>query len=238
VHEAGARMAVDKAVALAEQTRQRFAGLVLAHGYLPFNAPVETVSMSDVRGALDVMYVSWVRLVQLALPRLRADRGRIVLIGSTQGLVAPPGNMAYAAAKHANEALYTALRGELWPLGVSVSITVTSGVKTTLMRTLDGKPIPALECPVGGVYNSSNIYTPNTIFKLSVVSNPPLPRTSTTPHVVHAMTSTHPRGRYYNGEAMGVSAWVEMLLASLLPDRFLRDVQVGLLDSPNQAVCA
>jgi short-subunit dehydrogenase len=56
------------------------------------------------------------------LPLLRTARGRVVNVGSLNGLVAAPFLGAYAASKAALESLSDALRMELAPWGIEVSL--------------------------------------------------------------------------------------------------------------------
>ena len=59
---------------------------------------------------------------QAALPHLLASRGRIVAVSSLAGLVGVPGRTAYCASKFAMTGFFEALRVEVEPQGVSVTI--------------------------------------------------------------------------------------------------------------------
>ena len=61
-------------------------------------------------------------VTQAMLPLLRQGRGRIVNISSMNGRIAPPYLGAYAASKHALEALSDALRIELRSWGIQVAV--------------------------------------------------------------------------------------------------------------------
>ena len=52
--------------------------------------------------------------------------GKIVFVSSMGGLFSPPGFAAYAATKHALEAIAEAMQGELKPFGIKVQ-TIESG---------------------------------------------------------------------------------------------------------------
>lgn len=57
-------------------------------------------------------------------------RGKVVFVSSIGGLLSPPGFAAYAATKHAVEAIAEAMRGELQPFGIQVQ-TINPGAYLT-----------------------------------------------------------------------------------------------------------
>ncbi len=69
-----------------------------------------------------------------ALPHLKASRGRIVALSSLAGLVGVPGRTAYCTSKYAMNGFFEALRVELLPHGVSVTLAYP-GVVTTEIRS-------------------------------------------------------------------------------------------------------
>jgi short-subunit dehydrogenase len=68
-----------------------------------------------------------------ALPFLKARKGRVVGVSSLAGLVGVPGRTAYSASKFAVGGFFEALRAELKPAGVSVTV-VYPGVVDTGIR--------------------------------------------------------------------------------------------------------
>lgn len=89
-------------------------------GYGAYGA-IEAVPMAEVERQFDVNVFGYVRVVQAVLPQLRAQGyGRIFMVSSVVGEMAPPMMGYYAASKHAVEALSDALRGEVEPLGLEV----------------------------------------------------------------------------------------------------------------------
>lgn len=67
-----------------------------------------------------------------ALPHLKASRGRIVAVSSLAGLVGVPGRTAYSATKFAMNGFFEALRVELQPHGVSVTLAYPGVVATEI----------------------------------------------------------------------------------------------------------
>ncbi len=73
-----------------------------------------------------------VAMIQAFTPLLRESHGRIVTTGSLAGRLAQPMAAPYCASKHALEALHDALRIELRPWGISVSLLEPGAVKTPI----------------------------------------------------------------------------------------------------------
>src|SRR4051812_28820003 len=103
------------------------AGVVIA-------APVEGLALADLRHQLEVNVVGQVAVTQAVLPRLRASRGRVVFVSSVSGRVSAPFMGAYSASKYALEALADALRLELRPWGVAVSLIEPGAIDTDVWR--------------------------------------------------------------------------------------------------------
>jgi short-subunit dehydrogenase len=93
----------------------------------------EEVAAEDFDALMAINFGAVVRLTRAFLPRLRQAReGRIVNVSSVFGLIAPPGQTAYAASKFAVRGFSEALRAELAGSGVGVSIVHPGGVKTNI----------------------------------------------------------------------------------------------------------
>jgi len=84
---------------------------------------VEECSLDAVRAQFETNVFGLVRLCQLVLPGMRAaGSGRIINVGSMGGRFTFPGGGFYHASKHAVEAISDALRLEVAPFGVRVSL--------------------------------------------------------------------------------------------------------------------
>lgn len=116
----------------------RVAGLVVNAG-VAVGAPIEMVSLADLRALFEVNVVGAVATVQAFLPLLRAGMGRIVLMSSVSGRRSAPVIGPYASSKYALEAIGDALRMETGRDGVEVVIVEPGGVRTPIWeRTRDG----------------------------------------------------------------------------------------------------
>lgn len=115
--------------------------LVNNAGYA-LQAPVEEAAMADIRKQFETNVFGLVRLTQLVLPAMRARRsGRIINLSSMGGRFTFPGGAFYHASKHAVEAISDALRLEVAPFGVRVSIIepgpVLTDFATAALDTMD-----------------------------------------------------------------------------------------------------
>jgi NAD(P)-dependent dehydrogenase (short-subunit alcohol dehydrogenase family) len=120
------RAAVDRV----EQECGAVGVLINNAGYSQSGA-IETVAMDAVRRQFETNVFGVVRLIQLALPRMRAQRwGKIVNVGSMGGRLTFPGGGHYHATKHALEAISDALRFEVRGFGIDV-ILLEPGLITT-----------------------------------------------------------------------------------------------------------
>jgi NAD(P)-dependent dehydrogenase (short-subunit alcohol dehydrogenase family) len=141
-----ARPAGDRAIAVtldvtepaqvasaARQAEERFGGvdvLVNNAGY-GYRAAVEEGDDGDVRTLFDTHFFGTVAMIKAVLPGMRARRsGAIVNISSIGAQLTPVGSGYYAAAKAAMEAMSGALRGEVAPLGISVTVVEPGAFRT------------------------------------------------------------------------------------------------------------
>jgi NAD(P)-dependent dehydrogenase (short-subunit alcohol dehydrogenase family) len=124
--EQSMRAAVDSI----EQAEGAIGVLINNAGYSQSGA-IETVPMQAVRRQFETNVFGLVRLTQLVLPKMRAQRwGKIVNVGSMGGRLSFPGGGHYHATKHALEAISDALRFELRGFGIDV-ILLEPGLITT-----------------------------------------------------------------------------------------------------------
>jgi NAD(P)-dependent dehydrogenase (short-subunit alcohol dehydrogenase family) len=94
--------------------------------------PLEFIPADELRRQLEVNVVGQVAVTQAFLGHLRRSRGRIVFVGSIAGRSALPFLGAYAASKHALEAIADTLRVELRPFGIEVSLVEPGTIRTPI----------------------------------------------------------------------------------------------------------
>ena len=97
----------------------------------------EQVDEADFDWLMEVNFHAVVRLTRAFLPHLKStDQARIVNVSSLFGLIAPPGQTAYSAAKFAVRGFSESLRRELEEAGSTVGVTVIhpGGINTDIAR--------------------------------------------------------------------------------------------------------
>ena len=95
----------------------------------------EQVSEADFEWLFDINFWGVVRMTRAFLPLLKeSDEARLVNISSLYGLIAPPGQTAYAAAKFAVRGFSQALRHELAGTRVGVTVVHPGGVATSIAK--------------------------------------------------------------------------------------------------------
>lgn len=116
-----------------EHAHGRFGGIdvfVNNAGY-GYRGAVEEADDADIETLFATNFFGVVATLKAVLPGMRAQRsGAIVNVSSTAGRMAQPGSGYYSASKFAVEGLSEALRKELSPLGISVTVIEPSGFRT------------------------------------------------------------------------------------------------------------
>ncbi|EFG74119.1 oxidoreductase, short chain dehydrogenase/reductase family protein [Mycobacterium parascrofulaceum ATCC BAA-614] len=96
-----------------------------------YRAAVEEGDDAEVRALFETHFFGTVAMIKAVLPGMRGRRrGAIVNISSIGATVTPVGSGYYAAAKAAIEGMSGALRGELAPLGISVTVVEPGAFRT------------------------------------------------------------------------------------------------------------
>ena len=123
----------DQVISAVQQAEERFGGvdvLVNNAGY-GYRAAVEEGDDADVRTLFETHFFGTVAMIKAVLPGMRARRrGAVVNISSIGVQLTPVGSGYYSAAKAAIEGLSGALRGELAPLGISVTVVEPGAFRT------------------------------------------------------------------------------------------------------------
>ncbi|MGN6432102.1 MAG: SDR family oxidoreductase [Gaiellaceae bacterium] len=122
----------DSIAAAATQLGGRpLAGLVNNAG-VAVSMPLEMLPLDELRRQLEINLIGQVAVTQAFLPALRRGPGRIVFVGSIAGRSALPFLGAYAASKHALEAVTDSLRVELRPFEIDVAIVEPGTIATQI----------------------------------------------------------------------------------------------------------
>jgi NAD(P)-dependent dehydrogenase (short-subunit alcohol dehydrogenase family) len=189
-------------------------GLVNNAG-ISVNGPLEYLPIDDLRRQFEVNVFGQIAVTQAVLPMLKRARGRIVNIGSTSGFLSGPMMGPYAGSKHAMEALNDALRFELRPFGIHVSILQPGNIKTPIWQKSLAASKPFLDSgPEAMRQEYAELIA--AVQKYATTSEAQGSSTDVVlESVAHALTSPRPRTRY----RMGKNSTVEKII-SRLPNRW------------------
>jgi NAD(P)-dependent dehydrogenase (short-subunit alcohol dehydrogenase family) len=193
-------------------------GLV-ANAGIAVAAPLELVPLDELRRQLEVNVVGQVATVQAVLPALRRARGRIVLMGSIGGRSALPFLGPYAASKHALEAIADALRVELRPWSIGVSIVEPASIRTAIWS----KGAARADELHGELSAESAALYADAIERfrhVALARGPGGDPDTVADAVEHALTAARPKARYVVGRDAHARAWIERL-PTRLRDRVL-----------------
>ena len=202
------------------KTEGRIDVLVNNAGYGFFGA-VETTPPEEARRQLDVNVFGLARMCQLVLPGMRErGSGRIVNIASVAGRSVFPFGAWYCVSKYSVEAFSDALRMEMRPFGVDVSVIEPGPIRTpwgiiaashledtTASTVYEGRGLKQAET-FRWAYGSKILPKPSAV----------------TRRICRAALSRHPRTRYRAGFGAGFI----IAMHALLPTRWW-DALTGVL---------
>jgi NAD(P)-dependent dehydrogenase (short-subunit alcohol dehydrogenase family) len=95
----------------------------------------EETTMEDAHMVFETNFFGVVRMTNVVLPGMRRHRqGRIINIGSMAAWIGEPGEAFYSASKHALAGYTEALRQEVWPLGIHVSLIELGAFTTNIIQ--------------------------------------------------------------------------------------------------------
>ena len=126
---------IRRSIRFIQKARRGLYGLVNNAGIVDL-APLLDTSAEDLDQLLDVNLYGVHRMVRACFPLLRKARGRIVNIGSINGVYPEEFAGAYSISKYAIEAYTDVLRKELAPLGIKVCVVEPGGFRSKIFSTL------------------------------------------------------------------------------------------------------
>jgi short-subunit dehydrogenase len=125
--------------AMVDAAARHFGGIdcLVNNAGVSAHALFEDVAAEDLHWYQDLMAINlWgaVWCTHAALPHLKSVRGQIVAVSSLAGLFGVPGRTAYSATKFAMGGFFEALRVELKPARVAVTVAYPGVVATEIRR--------------------------------------------------------------------------------------------------------
>jgi len=205
-------------------------GLVNNAG-IAIGGPLELIPLDQLRRQLEVNVTGQIAVTQAVLPLLRRARGRIVNMGSIAGRGTIPMMGPYSASKHALEALTDALRLELYPWGIEVSIIEPGAIATPIW---DKSLKKSLEVEAEMPADRKHLYqaTAERIREsVGQAAARAIPTDAVVKAVLHALTASRPKTRYL----VGGDAKLRAAMQKWLPDRLQDWILKKVLNLPGQA---
>jgi NAD(P)-dependent dehydrogenase (short-subunit alcohol dehydrogenase family) len=208
-------------VSAVEEAEGAVGVLVNNAGYSQSGA-IEEVPIEAVRRQFETNVFGLMRMCQLALPGMRAQRwGKIVNVSSMGGKLVFPGGGAYHATKHAVEALSDAMRFEVAGFGVDVIVIEPGLIKTSFAEAAVGSM--AGELPTDGPYAEFNTAVGR---ETASAYEGPLARLGSGPEAVarkieRSISAHHPRTRYKVTPSAGLGMGARRLMSDRMWDRFV-----------------
>jgi NAD(P)-dependent dehydrogenase (short-subunit alcohol dehydrogenase family) len=202
-------------------------GLVNNAG-IAIGSPLELIPLAQLRRQLEVNVVGQIAVTQAVLPLVRLARGRIVNMGSIAGRSTIPMMGPYSASKHALEALTDALRLELYPWGIEVSIVEPGAIATPIWdKSLKTSLDVEAEIQTDGkhLYEDAAKAVREAFGQAAARA---IPAEAVVQAVLHALTARRPRTRYL----VGRDAKLRALMIRWLPDRIQDWILKKVLNLP------
>lgn len=185
------------------------------------NGPVEGLALADLSRQLDVNVTAQIGVTQAVLPKIRAAKGRIVFISSVSGLIATPGTGAYNASKFALEALADALRIELRPWDIRVSLIEPGPIRTDMWGEVlveHDRMVAALTDDHQALYASHLAGTRKLLARMQKLAADPA---KVVKAVDHALNARRPKSRYLLDVASRIQKTVVGLTPTAINDAVL-----------------
>ena len=194
---------------------------VVGNAGIAVAGPLEFLPVDEVRRQFEVNVFGALAFVQAFLPQLRASRGRIALVGSISGRLGIPFIAPYSASKAALRSFADALRVELRPAGISVSLIEPGSVKTPIWQKGRESRDALLEQlgPTALEHYGDQVEAVFAQTQREERAGMPVERVSRA--ILHALTARKPRASYLLGGSARAGSIVAML-PSRLRDRALR----------------
>ncbi|MEP7152626.1 MAG: SDR family oxidoreductase [Nitrospira sp.] len=183
--------------------------------------PLELLPLADVRTQFEVNVIGALAVTQTLLPLLRQGRGRIVNISSIAGLTATPFLGAYCSSKFALEAMSDALRLELAPWGITVSLVEPGAVQSQIWQraTMSATHMLSQVPPASRALYDEPLRRMQDV--IGRAAKRAIPAAVVARAVAHALTAPRPRARYLIGKDARVRALMKWMLPTRAQDRVL-----------------
>jgi NAD(P)-dependent dehydrogenase (short-subunit alcohol dehydrogenase family) len=215
-----------------EETTGRGLQALVNNAGVAIAGPLEFLPLDELRRQIEINFTGQIAVTQAMLPLLRSARssargdyraGRIVFMSSIAGRSAMPFTGAYSASKFALEAAADALRVELKPFGITVTLVEPGVIATPIWdtaREAGDRNIARMPPQVQEYYGALL----NALRKRADRGMGGLPPERVADVVAHALTSKRPKSRYLVGRDAVARLWLGRMLPTPVRDRAIMTV--------------
>ncbi|MPZ68433.1 MAG: SDR family NAD(P)-dependent oxidoreductase [Actinobacteria bacterium] len=199
-------------------------GLVNNAG-ITVQGPLEYLSLDDLRRQLEVNVTGQLAVTQAFLPLLRKARGRLVFTSSIAGrapglpLVGP-----YSASKAALEQLADALRVELMPTGIRVSLIEPGSIATPIWEKGDSTYDDLVAALPQEARDRYGVAMERGRKLAAATGRRGIDPIKVAKRIEHALASKHPRARYLVGNDARARAFIEAPMPERIRDKIVARV--------------
>ena len=198
---------------------------VFNNGAHQLNGAVEDLPVEGLRAIFEANFFGWHDLTRRIIPVMRAQgAGRIVQCSSTLGFTYMHWRGAYAATKHAVEAISDVMRIELADAGIDV-ILIEPGPITTALREKGlayfEKYIDWENSPLRDRYERRLVPRMYGPAKLDTFELPPA---AVTAKLIRALETDRPKPRYYVTTATYLAGYLKRVLSTRAMDRVISKI--------------
>lgn len=179
---------------------------------------IETVSMEDAKKQFEVNVFGLAKITQQVLPYMREQKkGRIINISSIAGLFSTPFMGWYHASKYSVEALSDALRLEVLPFNIKVSLIEPGFIKTDWGKIAADSILKSSE---GTAYAEKGEKISSYYRKTYCQKKKITPPSSVADIIIKSVTTKNPKTRYRVGKCSGFFTTISRLLPTKILDTY------------------
>jgi NAD(P)-dependent dehydrogenase (short-subunit alcohol dehydrogenase family) len=204
---------------------------VVNNAGIVIDGPVESLTSDRLRDQFNVNVVGVVAVTRAVLPKIRAGHGRIVFVSSVSGRISTPWTGAYNSSKFAVEGIADALRLELRPWKIPVSLVEPANTQTDMWGdavTMFDDSIEAMTADERALYGG---HTKGMRRTLKLMQKTASPVDGVAGAIESALTAKRPRARY----VVGLPAKVQVASAAITPRPLLDFVLAKATGVPRKA---
>ncbi|TAJ15653.1 SDR family oxidoreductase [Marinilabiliaceae bacterium JC017] len=188
---------IDAVNTISEDTEYSLWGLVNNAG-IGISGVLEAIPAEELRRLLEVNVIGLHAVTRAFLPLLRKSHGRIVNIGSISSYIGSPGSSSYSASKFAVRGFTDALRLELQPFGMHVSLIAPGAIQSAIWEKSKAYKKKLRKNTSPEVLKTNHLfvqYSENIINQVK-----PIPALFVAKAVAHALTKPKPKYVYVIGK--------------------------------------